>query len=92
MNPLRPNTVGIVFGILLATCHLFWAILVGVGMAQPLMDFIFNLHMIAPVFTITAFNISKAVALVLVTGGIGYVLGVAIAVIWNRCKAQNTLR
>lgn len=37
----------------------------------------------------TAFSIGKAAALVVVIGAIGYGLGVAIALIWNRCTTAS---
>lgn len=89
MSPLRPHSAGLALGILLALWHLCWAILVAIGAAQPLLDFIFNLHMIAPVWTVTAFSMSKAAALVVVTGAIGYCMGAVVALIWNRFKSQH---
>ena len=73
-----------VLGFLLGGLHLFWALLVAVGWAQPLMDFIFWLHFIRPVYVIEGFEPLRAAGLVLLTGAIGYAMGGAYALLWNR--------
>lgn len=70
--------------LLFAAFHAIWAILVWAGAAQPLMDFIFHLHMIKPPYIIEPFNISTAAALVLVTGGVGFIAGWFFGFLWNR--------
>ena len=67
------------FGALL----LCWAILVAVGAAQAIIDFVLWMHFIKPVFVIQPFDGIRAALLVGVTGGLGFVIGVAFAVIWN---------
>jgi NhaP-type Na+/H+ or K+/H+ antiporter len=47
-------------------------------------DFVFRLHMITPPYRIAAFNLGTAATLVLVTAGIGYVMGFVVGFIWNR--------
>ena len=71
-------------GALLGGWHLTWAVLVAVGFAQPLIDFLFWIHFIKPVYVVEPFEIGRAVILVLVTAGIGYVVGLAFALLWNR--------
>lgn len=78
------NRLGLVLGLLLGALHLFWALLVASGWAQPLMDFIFWLHFIRPVYVIEGFDLLRAGGLVLLTGVIGYVVGGAYALLWNR--------
>jgi hypothetical protein len=58
-------------------------VLVWAGGAQPLIDFIFRLHMITPPYQVAAFSLGTAAGLVLVTAAIGYVFGWVIGVIWN---------
>lgn len=41
MEAVKPNKVGIVFALLYGGWHTLWAILVGVGFAQPLLNFVF---------------------------------------------------
>jgi len=86
---VRPHAVGLAFGLFLAAFHALWAILVWTRMAQPVMDFIFQLHMIKPPYTVEPFSAGTAVSLVVVTGVIGYVSGWFIGLLWNRLGAQS---
>jgi hypothetical protein len=47
--------------------HAVWAALVAFGFAQPIVDFIFWMHFIKPVYTIGPFNIGTALVLIAVT-------------------------
>lgn len=80
----NPNKVGLVIAALIAGWHLAWSLLVLIGWAQPILDFIFWAHMIKPVYTVKPFDLVAAVALIVITGVIGYVFGFLGAVIWNR--------
>jgi hypothetical protein len=84
MKRINPHRAGVAWGSFLGLWHAFWAFLVFVGAAQWLIDFIFRLHMIAPPYKVTGFNLLTAFSLVLVTSCIGYVSGLVIALIWNR--------
>lgn len=84
MNAINPNKTGLVLGALLGLFHLAWALLVAVGWAQPLMDFIFSIHFIKPPYEITPFNIGTAAILILVTFVSGYVTGSVFSLLWNK--------
>jgi hypothetical protein len=58
------GNAGFALGSLLGGLHLLWALLVASGWAQPLMDFIFWLHFIRPVYMIEAFDPLRAAGLV----------------------------
>jgi hypothetical protein len=75
---------GITFGALLGVSHLSWAMLVALGWAQPLMDFVFWMHFIRPVYVIQPFSPSAAVVLIIVTTVTGFVIAFVFGVIWNR--------
>jgi hypothetical protein len=77
------GNAGFALGSLLGGLHLLWALLVASGCAQPLMDFIFWLHFIRPVYMIEAFDPLRAAGLVLLTATMGYVVGCAVALLWN---------
>ncbi len=85
-SSLRPQSLGLVFGLFFALWHFCWAVMVWLGVAQLLLDFVFKLHMITPPFKVADFNIGTALALVVVTGVVGYVFGVVIGVLWKWCK------
>ena len=74
---------GIVLGALLGGWHLCWSVLVAIGWAQPIIDFVFWLHFIKPVYVIERFELARAALLVAVTAGIGFILGAAAAAVWN---------
>lgn len=78
------NSTGLALGCLLGGMHLLWALLVASGFAQPVMDFIFWLHFIRPVYVIEGFNLARAAGLVALTGVIGYAMGATFALLWNR--------
>ena len=83
MKRVNPRSLGFAFAAFLGAWHSMWALLVWVGAAQWLLDFIFRLHMITPPYHVTAFSPLTAMGLVLTTGGIGYVSGWFIGFVWN---------
>ena len=84
MTMTNPNKVGLVAGALIGGWHLFWALLVLLGWAQPIIDFIFWAHMIQPIYMIKPSDPLAAVTLIGITVVIGYVFGFLGALIWNR--------
>ena len=78
------NKVGLVIGALIGGWHLLWSLLVLIGWAQPLMDFVFWAHMIKPIYVVKPFDPLAAVTLVVITAVIGYGFGFVGALIWNR--------
>lgn len=84
MVTIRPDRTALILAILLGSWHLVWALLVAAGWAQPLIDFIFWIHFVKPVYVIQKFNIGIALLLVGITAAIGYVIGWIFAVLWNK--------
>ena len=82
-NHMSVGKSGVVLGVVLGGYHLCWSILVAAGWAQPVMDFIFWMHFIKPVLVIEPFGIVKAVILLIVTAGLGFVIGSVFALVWN---------
>lgn len=87
MPAVNPWKLGLVFGLFLGGYHSAWAALVAVGWAQPVLNFILRIHFIAPVWTVTPSNIADAATLIGITGGIGFVAGWLIGLLWN-CAAR----
>jgi hypothetical protein len=83
-NTISPNKAGVVLGAVLGLYHLSWAILIALGWAQPVIDFVLWLHMIKPFIVVETFNVGRAAGLVVVTAVIGYVLAWVFAKLWNR--------
>lgn len=84
MQKAEIHKVGLVFGSFLGLFHAVWSLLVAVGWAQVSLDFIFGLHMIEPVFRVSAFSLTTAGMLVVVTSIIGYIFGSVAAFLWNK--------
>jgi len=84
MATLQPIRTGLVVAIFIGSGHLLWAVLVAVGWAQPLVNFIFWIHLIKPVYVVERFDAGVALLLVAVTAGIGYAVGSVFALLWNR--------
>ena len=81
---MNKNKIGLVFGSFAGFVHLVWSVLVALGWAQPLINFIYNLHMLANPPVVMAFSISKAIALILVTFAVGYIVGRVFAFLWSK--------
>ena len=81
---IHPPKIGLLVGTLMGGFHLGWAILVLLGGAQPLINFIFWAHMIQPIYVIKAFDPVAAVTLLVMTSITGYVVGYSGAIVWNR--------
>lgn len=84
MGTIRPHMAALIVAILLGGWHLLWSVLVAVGWAQPLIDFIFWLHFIRPVYVVERFNIGIALLLIGITATIGYAIGWSFAMLWNK--------
>ena len=61
MNLLRTTLIG---GLCLSSLHFFWAIVVALGWAQPLLDLVFMLHMLSSPFQVQPFNLLFAMGLI----------------------------
>ena len=83
------NKAGFALALFLGGFHLMWATIVASGLGQPLIDFIFWLHFVRPVYVIEAFDPLRAIELVLVTATIGYAMGSALALLWNRAHRRQ---
>ncbi len=68
----------------LALWHALWSVLVLLGLAQGLLDFIYKIHFLNNPFVIAGFDVRKAVVLIIVTGVIGYVVGWVCSWLWNK--------
>ena len=80
MNILQ---VSIISGFSLASLHICWAILVALGWAQSVIDFIFKLHMLNSPFQVQPFEFPFALGLVGVTFLVGCFYGIIFFVVKN---------
>jgi hypothetical protein len=56
---IHPHRAALTAAILLGGWHFLWSLLVAVGWAQPLIDFIFWIHFLRPVYVVERFNIAS---------------------------------
>ena len=80
----KPNKVGLVIAALIGGWHFVWVILVVLGWAQPIINFIFWAHMIRPVYVVGPFDPKAAVTLLVITFFSGYAFGYLGGSLWNR--------
>lgn len=85
-NPFR---FGFAFGLVLALCHAAWALMVALGWAQAILDFVFWAHFINPPYRVTAFDVSRALVLISLTFAIGLILGTVGGAVWNRLASNR---
>jgi hypothetical protein len=63
--------------------HLCWSILVALGWAQAVIDFVLWAHFIKPIYVVEPFEVLRATILVAITVALGFLLGAGFAVVWN---------
>lgn len=80
---INAGKAGLVLGAVFGGWHLCWSVLVALGWAQPAINFVFWMHFIKPIYVIEPFEFVRAVILIVVTGGVGFVIGWVFALIWN---------
>ena len=90
MEIIDKNKTGLTFGFLISFLHLVWSVFVAIGFAQPLLNFILNVHMINIPATVMPFNFVKALGLVVVTFIVGYIFGYLMAFFWNKCLGMKS--
>ncbi|MFA6536700.1 MAG: hypothetical protein WC250_01010 [Candidatus Paceibacterota bacterium] len=80
---LNKNKIGIALGSFVGIIHIVWSIMVGLGLAEAWLNFVFKLHMLANPFTVGDFNFGLAIGLVIVTAIVGYIFGWVFACVYN---------
>lgn len=86
MNHLSPHKTGLVLGTLIGGVSLLWALLVSLGWAGILVNFILKIHMISIPFVMLPFNLSMALGLVAVKFVIAYCVGASFAYLANKIR------
>lgn len=83
---LKSHSVGLALGGLFAIWHALWSTMVALGLAKPMVDFIFAIHFLGNPYVLKPFSLVTAGILVAVTFGLGYALGYVFALLWNKFK------
>ena len=84
MSLFRTSLIG---GISLSSLHVCWAFIVASGWAQPLLDFVFKLHMLNSPFQVQAFDLGLATGLISFTFLIGCFYGALFFLLKNKCSS-----
>lgn len=87
MERIGLNRAGLAAAGVLVLWHLAWAVMVGVGAAQSVVDYVYRIHFLSEPPPLAAFSLSSAAMLVLTAALAGYAGGVVFAAIWN-CLAD----
>ena len=80
---ISATNAGFALASLFGGWHLCWLALVAFGAAQVIIDFILWLHFLKPVYVVEPFELERAALLLVITTGLGFVLGWTFARVWN---------
>lgn len=81
---LNPHKTALVVGAFAGLWHFVWGLLVAGGLTSQILDFVYGIHFLNNPFTVSAFDATKWVTLIVVTAVLGYVFGYVFALLWNR--------
>lgn len=81
---MNEKKVALALGSFAALFHLVWGILIAIGMAQPVLNFVYNLHSLNNPFVVMAFDPMKTLGLIIFTFIMGYIFGYVFAMLWNK--------
>lgn len=80
---LNTQKVALTAGVFVGGWHVVWSVLIVLGLAQPLLDFVFWMHMLTVPYRVTGFTVTQSVTLIVVTFFVGYVGGWIFSGVWN---------
>jgi uncharacterized membrane protein len=92
MEKINKYKTGLTFGFLMSSFHLMWSLLVAFGVAETVLSFILNIHMLNMPVMVMPFDILKALMLIIVTFAIGYIFGWLMAFFWNKCFEEKKIQ
>ena len=84
MNKLSAKSVGLTLGLFAALVQVGWSVLVALGGAKPLYDFILRMHFLSVQYSFEQFSLARAISLVVIAFVVAFVIGWVFATIWNK--------
>ena len=81
---MNPKKVGLVLGSFAGLFHFVWGVFIAVGFAQPVLDFVYNIHSLNNPFTVMPFDLMRTLGLIVFTFLMGYIFGYVFAALWNK--------
>lgn len=85
---LDNNRVGLTTGIVFSGVHFVWALLVALGLAKPLADFVVGMHFMQNPMAMTSFSLGKALMLVVLAFVVAYAVGWLFASVYNKLGSK----
>lgn len=83
MRHINPIKTSIAVGSVVALWHLVWVMLVGLGWAKKVLDFVLQLHFLDLRYSLLPYSATTGATLVLLTFVLGACFGLVFAVLWN---------
>ncbi|MEK7662049.1 MAG: hypothetical protein AAB355_00925 [Patescibacteria group bacterium] len=83
MQKINAVKAGLALGTFGAIVHVAWAALVYIGWAQPMLDFMFEVHMAMNPVIVLTFDLVTALELVAIVFVVWYIVGYLVAMCWN---------
>ena len=81
---MNQKNLGLVLGSFAALVHLVLSVLIAIGWAQPLLDFIYHMHSLTNPFKVGSFDLVRSLGLVIITFCVGYIVGNVFSLLWNK--------
>ena len=83
-NRRGAKKLGLALGSFAALVHIVWVVLIALGWAQPLMDFVYKMHSMNNPFTVAPFDLGRSVGLIVIAFLMGNIIGNVFALVWNK--------
>ncbi len=80
---MNKKKTALVLGSFVGLVHLAWSVAIGLGWAQPWMNFVYRMHSLNNPFMVMPFDLGRSVGLVVITFVVGSVVGYIFATLWN---------
>ncbi len=85
---INRSKFALTFGYFAAVMHVIWSVLVGLGVAQTIMDFVYRMHFMENPYTVAEFSWGTAVGLVVMAFIVAYAISSLFATIWNKVHGK----
>ena len=85
---MNTHKVALAVGAFAGLWHLTWSVLIALGLAEHLLNFVFRMHSLNNPYIVMPFNLGRSVGLVVTTFVIGYAVGTIFATIWNSIHSR----
>ena len=80
---MNSHKVALAVGSFAGLWHLVWSLLILLGWAGPLLNFVFSMHSLNNPYVVQPFNLGRSLGLVALTFVVGYVAGTVFVKIWK---------